>query len=225
MKKQPEISSADEALFAIADLLKKEGNIDELALVCAEALMANDIHQSSFAELLEKYQIREKHFAEELAKQAMELRQIHDAHILRVRDEFVANSNVLIDESSKAFKPERVASFLNKFIPKLLLKQAKNTTSPQVLDAESYQQISESIKAETISRATKAGIASSEQRKKVADEKSLKIYADTELLMKMGTVKHNVAANLAKKYNCSAKNIRESIVRAKTLLKEKQTRT
>ena len=225
MKKQPDISSADDALFAIADLLKKEGNIDELALVCAEALMANDIHQSAFNELHEKYQIREKFFAEQWAAREVEMMAIHDAHILRGRDEFVANSNVLIDESSKAFKPDRVASFLNKFIPKLLLKQAKNTTLPQVLDAESYQQISESIKAETIFIATKAGMASSEQRKKVADEKSLKIYADTELLMKTGTVKHNVAANLAKKYNCSAKNIRESIVRAKTLLKEKRTST
>lgn len=225
MKKHPDISSADKALFAIADLLKKEGNIDELALVCAEALMANDSHQSSFAELLEKYQLRGQFFAEEMAKQAMELRQIHDAHILLVRDEFVANSNVLIDESSKAFKPDRVASFLNKFIPKLLLKQAKNTTSPQVLDAESYQQISESIKAETISRASKAGIASSKRRKKVADEKSLKIYDEAKILMTTGTEEHNVATKLATRHSITSKNIRESMVRATQLLENKRTST
>ena len=124
MKKQPEISSADEALFAIADLLKKEGNIDELALVCAEALMANDRLQSAFNELYEKYQIREKFFAEELAKklakQAMELQQTHDTHILQVRREHEINSKVYEAERNEALSPEFIESKFNQITKELI---------------------------------------------------------------------------------------------------------
>jgi hypothetical protein len=130
MKKQPDISSADEALFAIADLLKKEGSIDKLALFYAEALMANDRLQSAFNELYEKYQIREKFFAEELAKelakQAMELQQTHDTHILQVRREHETNSKVYEAEINEALGPEAIDSKLKQITTELTIPLVGN---------------------------------------------------------------------------------------------------
>jgi hypothetical protein len=130
MKKQPDISSADEALFAIADLLKKEGNIDELALVCAEALMANDSHQSSFNELHEKYQIREKHFSEKLRERdqlyetkLLEIKEIYDDLIRQNHKNFSEESQNGISEANQRADAIRIE--LKNDISKMVLEEAK----------------------------------------------------------------------------------------------------
>lgn len=115
MKKQPDISSADQALFAIADLLKKEGNKDELALVCVKLMREN-------AELQAKI-IAVDAFHE---KKAIELKAMHDAHILQVRSEYDANSKVCKVEKNDAFSPEAIDSKFNQITKELIKPLIEN---------------------------------------------------------------------------------------------------
>ena len=95
-------------LIKLANEIKKNLSVDEMAKICAVASHCDKVQNMAFAVLLEKYHIRGRLFSDELAKQRAAFEEIYRQEVTSLHKSYSASSQAAIAAAFEVVSPENI---------------------------------------------------------------------------------------------------------------------